>query len=190
MSEPAVAVTAGEGDTGARVRRPIRMAVCGGGTASGDDADAEAVGREIARQGAVLVCGGREGAMEAACRGAVAENGLTIGLLPGASAREANPYIAVALPTGMGQGRNVLVVRAADAVIAIGGAWGTLSEIALAQKLNVPVVLLRPTLAGGLGIETAEQPEQAVLRALELARQRRATENRQDPIQAEREGQE
>lgn len=112
--------------------------------------------------------------MEAAARGAVLAGGLTIGILPGEHAEEANPYIAIPLPTGMAEARNVLVVRAADAVIAIGGEWGTLSEVALAGKIGVPVVLLRPRLARGLGLEYAVTAEDAVRRALGHARRRRA----------------
>lgn len=153
-----------------RVGRPLRIAVCGAGVPGDTRELAEAVGGELARRGAVLVCGGREGVMEDACRGAARAGGLTVGLLPGDTADEANPFVALPLPTGMGQGRNVLVVRAADAVIAIGGEWGTLSEIALARKLGVPVVLLRPTLARALDIETVDTAEGAVRRALELAR--------------------
>ena len=78
--------------------------------------------------------------MEAACRGAKAEGGTTVGLLPGDDRAEANPHVDVAIPSGMGEGRNVLVVRAADAVVAVGGAFGTLIEIALALKLAKPVV--------------------------------------------------
>lgn len=101
---------------------------------------AEAVGREIARRGVVLVCGGRGGVMEAACRGARAEGGTTVGILPGPDRREANPYVDVAIATGMGEARNAIVVRAADAVLAISGGYGTLSEIGLALKMGRPVV--------------------------------------------------
>jgi uncharacterized protein (TIGR00725 family) len=153
------------------VARPIRIAVCGGGDESGDTfALAEEVGREIAYAGAVLVCGGLRGVMEAAARGAAGAGGLTIGVLPGRLATDANTFITLPLPTGMGEGRNVLVVRFADAVIAIGGEWGTLSEIALAQKIGRPVVLLAPTLAAGLGLEEAKTAAEAVLAALRAAR--------------------
>ncbi len=101
---------------------------------------AEEVGRELARRGAVVVCGGLGGVMEAACRGAKAAGGTTVGILPGASRRVANAYVDVALATGMGEMRNMLVVRAADAVIAVRGEFGTLSEIAFACKIGVPVV--------------------------------------------------
>jgi uncharacterized protein (TIGR00725 family) len=153
------------------VARPIRIAVCGAGSDSGhENALAEEVGREIAQAKAVLVCGGLRGVMEAAARGASNAGGLTIGVLPGRLATDANPFIAIPLPTGMGEGRNVLVVRFADAVIAIGGEWGTLSEVALARKIGVPVVLLAPTLAAGLGLEEATTAAEAVRAVLQAAR--------------------
>jgi uncharacterized protein (TIGR00725 family) len=126
-------------------------------------------GRAIARAGAVLICGGLGGVMEGAARGATEEGGLTIGLLPGTDARHANRFIQVPLPTGLGEGRNLLVARTADAVIAIGGQWGTLSEVALARKVGVPVVLLRPGLTAHLDLPTADSGEEAVLLALQMA---------------------
>src|SRR5262249_52357241 len=101
---------------------------------------AEQVGAGLARAGAVVVCGGLGGVMAAACRGADAAGGLTIAILPGADRTAANEWARVVVPTGMGEMRNVLVVRAADAVIAVGGAYGTLSEVALALKTGLPVV--------------------------------------------------
>jgi len=133
---------------------------------------AEEVGREIGRSGAVLVCGGLGGVMEAAARGAFQAGGLTLGVLPGSDPGTANPWITIPLPTAMGEARNALVVRFADAVIAVGGEWGTLSEIALAVRMEVPVVLLAPSLAAGLGLETVADARQAVRRALQLAGQR------------------
>jgi hypothetical protein len=102
---------------------------------------AEKVGRGIAQQGGILVCGGRGGVMEAACRGAKSVNGLTVGLLP-ESKQEANAFVDVPVPTGLGMRRNFLVVSAADVVIAIGGRWGTLSEICFAVIFEIPVVLV------------------------------------------------
>jgi uncharacterized protein (TIGR00725 family) len=99
-----------------------------------------AVGALIARSGAILVCGGGGGAMEAACRGARSAGGTTVGILPGATRADANPFVDIAIPTGMGEARNALVVRAADAVIAVGGGVGTLSEIGLALKMGRPVI--------------------------------------------------
>jgi uncharacterized protein (TIGR00725 family) len=117
------------------------VAVVGPGDATPDEADAaEQVGAGLARAGAVVVCGGLGGVMAAACRGADAAGGLTIAILPGADRTAANEWARVVVPTGMGEMRNVLVVRAADAVIAVGGAYGTLSEVALALKTGLPVV--------------------------------------------------
>ncbi len=101
---------------------------------------AEAVGRAVAEAGAVLVCGGLGGVMEAACRGAHAGGGLTVGILPGRDRGEANGHVDVAIPTGLGEARNVLVVRSADAVVALAGEFGTLSEIAFALQAGIPVV--------------------------------------------------
>ncbi|HWV58516.1 MAG TPA: TIGR00725 family protein [Longimicrobiales bacterium] len=155
---------------------PIRIAVAGAGNAPPDEClAAEEVGRRIAEAGAVLVCGGGMGVMEAAARGAVAAGGITVGLLPGHDAGEANDHIRIPLPTAMGEGRNVLVARSADALIAIGGEWGTLSEVALARKMGVPVVLLRPTLTRHLGLPEAASPAGAVEMALDAAREARRT---------------
>ena len=101
---------------------------------------AEAVGRELAARGVVVVCGGLGGVMEAACRGAKEAGGHTVGILPGADRAAANPFVDRAVPTGLGEARNALVVRAADALIAVGGGYGTLSEIALALKAGKRVV--------------------------------------------------
>ena len=142
------------------------MAVVGPGRASADElAAAEAVGSELARRGAVVVCGGLGGAMEAACRGAKEAGGLTVGLLPGSDRSAANPFVDVAVATGLGEARNALVVRAADGVIAVGGGYGTLSEIAFGLKAGKPVVGL-----GGWDIEgmtAAASAEEAVTLALE-----------------------
>jgi uncharacterized protein (TIGR00725 family) len=101
---------------------------------------AEEAGAAIAAAGATLVCGGLGGVMEAACRGARSRGGMTVGLLPGTDRDDANGWVVLALPTGLGEARNVLVVRAAEAVVAIGGGWGTLSEIAFAMRAGIPVV--------------------------------------------------
>ncbi|MDX1675342.1 MAG: TIGR00725 family protein [Longimicrobiales bacterium] len=147
--------------------RPLRIAVAGAGrTDAGLDAVAEEVGRRIAEAGAVLICGGLGGVMEAAARGCAEAGGLTIGILPGADADAANPHIRVPLPTGLGEARNTLVARTGDAVIAIGGRWGTLSEVALARKVGVPVVLLRPALTDRLELTVAESAKEAVQLAL------------------------
>lgn len=125
---------------GVGLRRPL-IGVIGAGTADLQTrALAEDVGRALARRRAVLVCGGLGGVMEAAARGASSEGGLTVGILPHSSPDEANPYIAVPIATGFGEGRNIIIVRTADALIAIGGEYGTLSEIAFALKTGKPVV--------------------------------------------------
>src|ERR671926_372725 len=95
----------------------------------------EEVGREVARRDGVLVCGGLGGVMEAACRGAKSEGGLTVGIVPGFSIYDANPYVDIPIVTGISHARNVIVVRSSSAIIAIGGSYGTLSEIAFALKL-------------------------------------------------------
>ena len=149
------------------------IAVCG----SGERADAgqlraaEDAGAAIAEAGAVLVCGGLGGVMEAACRGARSKGGLTVGLLPGSDREAANGWVQLAVPTGLGEARNALVVRAADVVIAIGGGWGTLSEIALARKSGKPVVGLGTWElgAGGEGIVPAQSAAAAVRVALDVA---------------------
>jgi uncharacterized protein (TIGR00725 family) len=117
------------------------IAVVGPGEADERElALAEAVGAEVAAAGAVLVCGGLGGVMEAACRGARSRAGTTVGLLPGLDRAAANGWVQIAIPTGLGEARNALVVRAADALVAVGGGWGTLSEIAFALKAGIPVV--------------------------------------------------
>jgi uncharacterized protein (TIGR00725 family) len=103
-------------------------------------ATAEAVGRLLAASGAILVCGGRGGVMAAACRGAKSGAGLTVGILPGGDRSEVNPWVDVPVVTGLGEARNALVVRSADALIAIGGGYGTLSEIGFALKWGKPVI--------------------------------------------------
>lgn len=117
------------------------IGVIGEGICSPDvDQIAEEVGAELARRGCIVVCGGLGGVMEAACRGAKRAGGLTVGILPGNSRKDANEYVDVAIATGMGEARNVLVVKSSQVVVAVGGRYGTLSEIALALKLGVPVV--------------------------------------------------
>lgn len=131
------------------------------------------VGKEIARQGAILLCGGLGGVMEAAARGAKDAGGLTVGILPGASASEANPYIDLRIVTDMGHARNVVLVRSSDAVIAVSGAYGTLSEIAIARKIGVPCIGLH-TWNLELGIVQADEPDQAVRYAVERIQERGA----------------
>ncbi|MGI8413843.1 MAG: TIGR00725 family protein [Solirubrobacteraceae bacterium] len=130
---------------------------------------AQAVGRDLALAGAVLLTGGHGGVMAAACRGAASAGGVTVGILPGADRAGANEWVAVAIPTGLGELRNGLIVRAADVVIAVGGAYGTLSEVALALSTGVPVVGLGTWSIDG--IEPVDSPQRAVARALELVRE-------------------
>ena len=151
------------------------VAVVGPGVATAEEeALAEDVGRRLARGGAILVCGGSTGVMEAASRGAAAEGGTVVGILPGFDRSEANPYVTVALPTGMGEMRNALIARTADVVIAVGGEFGTLSEIAFALKIGKAVVgigtwdLVRRG-EQVAGIERADSPAHAVEIALRLA---------------------
>ena len=141
------------------------VAVCGPGEASpAAIAAAEAVGGELARRGAVAVTGGLGGVMEAASRGARQAGGVTLGILPGSDRAAANAWVSVAVATGMGELRNGLVVRAADAVIAVHGGYGTLSEIALALKLGRRVVGLGTWEIDG--VVQATDPAQAVELAL------------------------
>lgn len=117
------------------------IAVIGGSECSPQEAQmAEEVGRELAQRGVAVICGGLGGVMEAVCRGAALAGGRTVGILPGHSSREANPYVEIPVVTGMSYARNVIVVKSAEAVIAIGGSYGTLSEIAHALQNGVPVV--------------------------------------------------
>ena len=121
--------------------RPIRIAVIGAGVCSPDVADlAEETGRLVAQRGGIIICGGLGGVMEAAARGARSAGGLTVGILPGTDAGHANRHIQIPIVTGMGEARNILVVRSADAVIALTGKAGTLSEIAFCLKLDIPLV--------------------------------------------------
>lgn len=154
------------------------IAVVGGASCSAEEAKlAEEAGREIARRGAVLVCGGLGGAMEAACRGASSQGGLTVGILPGSDPRDANPFVQVPIATGLGYARNVLVVQSAHAVIALYGNYGTLSEIAFALQKGIPVIGLNTwSLAKGgeedSSIILAENPLDAVAKAMEAAQKR------------------
>lgn len=155
-----------------RMRRKPIVAVVGAADAGAEQmALAEKVGKLLAERGAVVVCGGRGGVMEAACRGAQQAGGVSIGLLPGLDDSEANPHVTYALPTGMAEGRNWLVVLAGHSVIAVGGGYGTLAEIALALKSGKRVIgletwqALRPD-GSRLGLLIANSPEQAVDLAL------------------------
>jgi uncharacterized protein (TIGR00725 family) len=157
----------------------VHVSVVGAGsTDARTDSFAEEVGRLLAARGAIVVCGGLGGVMEAACRGAKSGGGTTVGILPGLDRGEANRWVDVAIPTGLGEARNALVVRAADVVIAIGGEFGTLSEIALALKTGKPVVGVDSWELSRRGttvteIVRAATPFEAVERALALAAETR-----------------
>jgi uncharacterized protein (TIGR00725 family) len=150
------------------------IAVVGASRASEADlADAEAVGRELAHGGAVIVCGGRGGVMGATAEGAARAGGTIIGMLPGFDRADASPWVTHAIPTGMGELRNGLIVRAADAAIAIGGAYGTLSEIALALAAGLDVFGLHTWEIDG--VHAVASPTEAVAGALAAAAARRAS---------------
>jgi len=156
-------------------KRKKIIAVIGAGDPSAEEARlAEEVGRELARQGAILVCGGLGGVMEAACRGASLEGGITVGILPGDSPITANPYVQIPIVTGMGYARNVAVVKTARAVIAVGGSYGTLSEIAHALQNGIPVIGLNTWSLSRDGkqdnsIILADNPTEAVNKALNIS---------------------
>ncbi len=151
------------------------VAVIGGGQPSREEARlAEEVGRELARRGAILVCGGLGGVMEAACKGASSEGGTTIGILPGDDSQAANPYVQIPIVTGLGYARNMVVVKSAQAVIAIGGSYGTLSEISHALQSGIPVIGLNTWSLSRNGqqdnsIIPAQNATEAVDKALDLA---------------------
>ncbi len=133
--------------------KPLYISVIGGGNCGpAEQALAEQVGGLVAKEGAALVCGGLGGVMEAAARGARAAGGTTVGILPGHDRSQANAYLDYVLTTGIGHARNLAVVSSGDAVIAVGGSYGTLSEIGLAAKIGRPVVIL-----GGWRLEGGEE---------------------------------
>lgn len=130
--------------------------------------EAYQVGRAVAEGGAILVCGGLKGVMEAAAQGALEAGGLTIGIIPGTDRSEANPYCDVVIPTGIGHARNFLIVQTADVLVALHGKYGTISELAIALKLGKPVVSLVkwdvfPE------VRYVPEPKEAVAAALTLA---------------------
>ncbi|MGH2957741.1 MAG: TIGR00725 family protein [Solirubrobacterales bacterium] len=155
--------------------RPVQISVIG--SSEGETEllrDAEQVGRRIAEAGATLVCGGLTGVMEAASRGAAGAGGTVLGVLPTLETADANRHVTFAVATGIGHARNLAVLASGDAVIAVGGEWGTLSEIAFARKLGKPVVSLqswplRNRAGTDLGIAEAETAADAVKAALSSA---------------------
>ena len=160
--------------------REVIISVIGAGNNASREAvdTAEAVGRELARRGAVVVCGGLNGVMEAVCRGAKSEGGVTIGVLPGDDPDSANSYVDYPVPTGMGHARNAIVVKAGLAVIAVDGAYGTLSEIGHALAEDKTVIGLKTWRIsqeeneGQSDIVRAETPQEAVELALQAAAKR------------------
>jgi hypothetical protein len=144
------------------------VAVIGASQPTPDDLeDAEAVGRGLAERGAIVVTGGRGGVMAAASRGAASAGGVVVGVLPGLDRSEANEWVTVALTTGLGELRNGLVARSADALVAVGGAYGTLSEIALALQAGTPVFGLHTWPIEG--IRQVDSSREAILAAFEAA---------------------
>lgn len=152
------------------------IAVIGAGECAPEVARlAEEVGRRLAEKGATLICGGLGGVMEAACRGAKSVGGTTVGVLPGTNPGDANPYVDIPIATGMSHARNVIVVASAQAAIAVGGGYGTLSEIGHACKLGIPVVGLDTwslKKEGYTAIIEAKGPAEAVETAVAWARKR------------------
>jgi len=133
---------------------------------------AYAIGMAIARENAILICGGLKGVMEAAARGAKDAGGTTVGIIPGDDRSEANPYCDIVIPTGIGEARNVIVVRSADAVISLHGKYGTISEMALTLKMKKPLVsLVKWDILPE--VITVPDPDEAVRKAVELAKNAR-----------------
>jgi len=140
------------------------------GTGSADESlcrTAEEVGRLVARRNAILICGGLGGVMEAASKGARSEGGIVVGILPQYHKEEANAYIDIPVATGFGEGRNVIIVRTADAIISVGGGYGTLSEIAFGLRIGKPVIGIKTwDIKGIITAETAEDAVDKAFRAL------------------------
>lgn len=161
------------------MNRPLRIGVIGEQDAAPAlVAVAEEIGREVARRGGVIVCGGMGGVMAGAASGAAREGGIVVGILPGTTPEGSSPDVTIPIVTGMGEGRNVLIVRTAEAVIAIGGAYGTLSEIAYALKMGVPVVGYQTWVLQRTGliedpICRVDEPMEAVALAWDAAVKRR-----------------
>lgn len=157
---------------------PLYVAVCGSAAEEEPACSrAEEIGRLLAREGAVVLCGGLTGVMEAVSRGARAEGGLTVGLLPSEDRGDANEYVDIAIPLGLGEVRNALLVRACDVMIALTGEYGTLSEIGFALKIGKPVIGIDTWRLSNRGervaaVIEAGSPEEAVHRALAAAAER------------------
>jgi uncharacterized protein (TIGR00725 family) len=154
--------------------RPPRIGVVGAAQAGADAREtARALGRALAEGGAVVFCGGRAGVMEAVARGVAGAGGVSVGILPGADGEGANPWITIPVATGLGEARNAVLVRAVEAVVAVGGGWGTLSEIALAAKMRIPVCTLGEGPLGVSGVCRTHSAEEAAAWALSAARDAR-----------------
>jgi hypothetical protein len=154
------------------VARPVYIAVIGGSEISAELAElARQVGREVARQGAVVLCGGLGGVMAAAAQGAKAAGGVSLGILPDGDHRGANPYLTYSIATNLGHARNMLIAHSADAVIAVDGSYGTVSEAAIALKLGKPVIALEVTWDLP-GLHRANSAEAAVTLAWERLKDR------------------
>ena len=156
------------------INRQKRIAVIGGSDASKQELkEAETVGREVAKRGAIVICGGLGGIMQAACRGAVAEGGTTIGILPGENVNDANEYVCIPIASGIGYARNAMVAKSSQAVIAVGGSYGTLTEIGYALQSGIPVVAINSWSLSRNGkmdrcIITAEDAADAVAKAFDM----------------------
>jgi hypothetical protein len=155
------------------------IAVIGNSSCSPEEAKlAESVGELLAQRGVAIICGGLGGVMEAACRGAKSKGGLTVGILPGQDSSTANPWVDIPVVTGIGEARNFAVVKSAQAVVAIGGSYGTLSEIAYALKSGIPIIGLNTWSLSRNGREDdsivrVQSAVEAVEEAISLAERRK-----------------
>ena len=175
MSEDRTPGTSRAGGKRPGEEAPLRIAVVGGSQPSEEELVlAEALGRALGEAGAVVITGGLGGVMEAASRGCAGAGGTTVGFLPGSDPATANPWVRLPLPSGMGEARNALVVRSGEAVVAVGGSWGTLSEIALARAMGIPVALLGSPPAD-LPLPRLGTGEEGAAWALQVAKGRRGT---------------
>jgi len=153
------------------VSKPYIGIIGSGSSAQAESRFAYEIGSGIGRSGSILICGGLGGVMNSAAKGAKDAGGTTIGILPGSDRHDANPYIDYPIASGFGEARNLIIIRSSDAVIALPGEWGTLSEYAFALKLDKPIVATDEwNLKGSAPIRT--QPEEAVQLALQMATKR------------------
>ena len=154
------------------MKRKKIIGLIGGGVCTPDiEEAAERVGRGIAERGGILICGGLGGVMEAGCKGAKKAGGMTIGILPGMNQKDANKYVDIPIPTGVGYARNIIIVNTSDSVIAVNGKFGTLSEIAFCLQFGVPVIGLFSWEIDP-SIIIASTPEQAVDIAFSIGRKK------------------